>query len=80
MMDEECEELGRNGAEEVLTSTRFIETQKLEQRNSLGAFEEPLLETKSQSTHDSRKGRRGQATNVKFSNSLSSANLHLNAV
>ena len=38
MMDEEWEELERNGAKEVLTSTCFIETQKLEQRNSLGAF------------------------------------------
>ena len=38
MMDEEWEELGRNGAEEVLTSTCFIETQKPEQRNSLGGF------------------------------------------
>ena len=43
------------------------------------AFEETPLETK-QSAHDSGKGRPGQATDVKFSNSLSSTNLHLNAV
>ena len=33
-------------------------------------FEETPLETKSQSMHDSGKGSPGQATNVKFGNSL----------
>ena len=38
MMDEEWEELERNGAEEVLTSSRFIETQKTWTKKLFGSL------------------------------------------
>ena len=48
MMDEEWEELERNGAEEVLASTCFIETQKLNKETLWEPFEETPLEAKAQ--------------------------------
>ena len=75
MMDGEWEEVWPNGAKEVLSPTHFIETQNLGQRNSMEAFQRASTWTEHRMTVE-----KIQASNEKFSNYLSSANLHLNAV